>query len=472
MLFNSLDFALFFFVVLALGQALRGVPTLQKLMLLAASYWFYGQWSWMYLELIMASTVVDYAIGLGMVRVRNPRRLLWVSLCANLGLLAFFKYANFLLGNANLAAELVDSTIRFAPLDLLLPVGISFYTFQSLSYTIDVYRGDSPPRRSLLDYSLFVAFWPQLVAGPIVRDGEFFAQLDGDRTVDLERMKHAIGLIALGLLKKVVLADNLALVVDPVYTDPGAHDGWDALIATYAFAFQIYFDFSGYTDIAIGCALALGFEFPKNFAHPYAATSMQDFWRRWHMTLSRWLRDYLYIALGGNRKGPSRTYANLMTTMLLGGLWHGASWNFVIWGGLHGTYLAIERALGIARDGRASDGRMTHLARVAFKPVQAVVTFHLVCFAWIFFRAADLSAATAIVRGIASIATAPSDAQVILLGFVAALWLAHAVNAWRPWEARLTTSRGPLLAATVTVVAVALVVFAPSGTTPFIYFQF
>ncbi|MFZ1391154.1 MAG: MBOAT family O-acyltransferase, partial [Dokdonella sp.] len=340
MLFNSFHFVVFFVVVLALNQSLRPWPVAQKLTLLAASYYFYGQWNWLYLLLILFSTVTDYAIGLGLVKARRPRTLLIISLAVNLGVLFFFKYANWVIANWNAVDTLLGSDLSVAPLDLLLPVGISFYTFQSMSYTIDVYRGDSPPRRNFLDYSLFIAFFPQLVAGPIVRDGEFFTELDRERRVDYTTVRHALVLIMLGYVKKIVVADNLALVVDPIFDATTVQGFWDTLLAIYAFAFQIYCDFSGYTDIAIGCALLLGFRFPKNFNYPYVAESIQEFWRRWHMTLSRWLRDYLYISLGGNRKGSGRTQVNLMLTMLLGGIWHGASWNFVIWGGLHGAYLA------------------------------------------------------------------------------------------------------------------------------------
>ncbi len=308
MLFNSFHFVVFFVIVIALNQSLRRWPGAQKLMLLAASYYFYGQWNWLYLLLILFSTITDYAIGLGLVKVRRPRQLLIISLIVNLGVLFFFKYVNWAIGNWNDVDSMLGTGLTLSPLDLLLPVGISFYTFQSMSYTIDVYRGDSPPRRNFLDYSLFIAFFPQLVAGPIVRDGEFFHELDRDREIDFATVRQALVLIALGYVKKVAIADNLAAIVEPVFDATVAQGFWDTLLAIYAFSMQIYCDFSGYTDIAIGCALLLGFRFPKNFNYPYVAESIQDFWRRWHMTLSRWLRDYLYISLGGNRKGPSRTH--------------------------------------------------------------------------------------------------------------------------------------------------------------------
>jgi alginate O-acetyltransferase complex protein AlgI len=466
MLFNSLEFPVFFALVLVLNRLLRGSPTLQKLMLLCASYYFYGQWSWIYLALIVASTLTDYAIGLGLVKVRNPRRLMIVSLLVNLGFLAFFKYANWLIANWNGAAALAGSALTIQPLDILLPVGISFYTFQSLSYTIDVYRGVAPPRRNLLDYALFVAFWPQLVAGPILRDTEFFAQLDGDKRVDAARVQRGMALMLFGFLKKVVLADNLALYVDTVYRAGAQPGAWDALCATYAFAFQIYFDFSGYTDIAIGAALLLGFEFPPNFAHPYGAQSIQDFWRRWHMTLSRWLRDYLYVSLGGNRKGPGRTYVNLMLTMLLGGLWHGANWTYVVWGGLHGAYLAFERAF-------LSRWRWWQREHWAMGVLRTLVTFHLVCLAWVFFRASDLASAGAILHAIAELPRqAPDLVQLRILAALAALFLVHQLSARYDWHGKVAESRGPAFVATATAVLLALILLTPAHTVPFIYFQF
>jgi len=465
-LFNSFHFVVFFVVVLALNQSLRPWPVAQKLTLLAASYYFYGQWNWLYLLLILFSTVTDYAIGLGLVKARRPRTLLIISLAVNLGVLFFFKYANWVIANWNAVDTLLGSDLSVAPLDLLLPVGISFYTFQSMSYTIDVYRGDSPPRRNFLDYSLFIAFFPQLVAGPIVRDGEFFTELDRERRVDYTTVRHALVLIMLGYVKKIVVADNLALVVDPIFDATTVQGFWDTLLAIYAFAFQIYCDFSGYTDIAIGCALLLGFRFPKNFNYPYVAESIQEFWRRWHMTLSRWLRDYLYISLGGNRKGSGRTQVNLMLTMLLGGIWHGASWNFVIWGGLHGAYLAVERSIQKRFPGWNSDRKIMRAFRVA-------TTFHLVCFAWIFFRADNLAAAGRILSSLATVTSA--DFQVdrhlglaLLLAMLASLqFIGHA-----GFKRRIAESEGPLFVGALTASILAMIWLTPAASAPFIYFQF
>ncbi len=467
MLFNSFHFVVFFVVVLALNQSLRRWPGAQKLMLLAASYYFYGQWNWLYLILILFSTVTDYAIGLGLVKVRRPRQLMILSLIVNLGVLFFFKYANWAIGNWNAVDSMVGAGMTLSPLDLLLPVGISFYTFQSMSYTIDVYRGDSPPRRNFLDYSLFIAFFPQLVAGPIVRDGEFFHELDRDRSIDFSGVREALVLIALGYVKKVAIADNLGSIVDPIFDASTVQGFWDTLIAIYAFAFQIYCDFSGYTDIAIGCALLLGFRFPRNFNYPYVAESIQDFWRRWHMTLSRWLRDYLYISLGGNRKGPSRTRISLMLTMLLGGLWHGASWNFVIWGGLHGLYLAIERVIHKRWPGWNRDSRSMRCLRIFF-------TFHLVCFAWIFFRAHDLDGVGRVLAGLGQFSMAGFDADrhLPLVTLLTGLGWAQILGNDSGLKRRISDSEGPLFIGTITAAMLVLIWFAPTTAAPFIYFQF
>lgn len=467
MLFNSLHFVVFFVIVLALNQGLRPWPTAQKLMLLAASYYFYGQWSWMYLGIIVYSTLLDYSIGLGMVRVARPRYLLLLSLFTNLGLLAFFKYANWLIDNWNVASTAVGFSLQVTPMDIVLPVGISFYTFQSLSYTIDVYRGISRPRRNLLDYALFVSFFPQLAAGPIVRDYEFFKELDGDKHVGAAQVQRALVLIAFGFAKKIVFADNLALYADAVFANPAQHGFWDSLLAVYAFAFQIYCDFSGYTDIAIGLALLLGFRYPQNFNYPYFADSVQEFWRRWHMTLSRWLRDYLYISLGGNRHGNLHTYVNLLLTMLLGGLWHGASWNFVIWGGLHGGYLAFERAVLFRLPFWNAD-------TVIMRVLRWLLTFNLVCFAWIFFRAKTFGDARTLIGNIAG-AAAPAfdaDAHLPMLLLLLAMLAVHLLGGWKGFKEWLGRERGPLFAATLAAIGLLLIWFTPAATTPFIYFQF
>ncbi len=431
-------------------------------MLLIASAYFYGQWNWLYLFLIYTTVIVDFTIGRHIYRRMHPRGALLVSLVVNLGILSFFKYGNFFGSNIVDTLNWLGLDARWSGLEVLLPVGISFYTFQSLSYTVDLYRRQLEPRKNLRDYALFVTFFPQLVAGPIVRASEFFRELDNTLHVSRRSMQTGISLVFIGLVKKVVLADNLAPIVEQAFSDPSAVSGWQLLIALYAFAFQIYFDFSGYTDIAIGVARTLGFRFPRNFNHPYTAFTVQDFWRRWHMTLSRWLRDYLYISLGGNRKGRYRTMANLMITMLLGGLWHGASWNFVVWGGLHGTYLAIERLLGRWLNFRLPPA------------LHWFITFQLVCFAWIFFRADSFSSSQLIISKIAHLGAEPLLAgvetyQVVLL---ALLLGAHWAGARLRLRERFYTAKPLTWGLIAAILLTTLLIWAPSESAPFIYFQF
>jgi alginate O-acetyltransferase complex protein AlgI len=381
MLFNTVQFFVFFTIVLALFYTLpQGA---RKYLLLIASYVFYATWNVAFVPLLAAITIVDYCAALWMVRVQSGQRrkaFLILSLAVNLGFLGFFKYYNFLAGM--LAGFFRQQTDAFA-LSIILPIGISFHTFQSMSYVVDVYRGEQKPVRSLVDYALFISFFPQLVAGPIVRAHEFFADFYNWRHPVTEERLRGVLWMALGLAKKMALADQFASIADSYFGNLAAHPGAAAAWSgTGAFAMQIFFDFSGYTDMAIGMALLLGFHFPINFRRPYLAFSVTDFWHRWHISLSRWLRDYLYIPLGGNRGGALKTYRNLMVTMLLGGLWHGASWNFVIWGGYHGALLSIERAAGRKR--------FLDSPGAAMYPLRAVLTFVLVCVGWVFFRAVNL----------------------------------------------------------------------------------
>ncbi len=385
--FNSLEFGVFFAIVFSLYLVLprRG----QNRMLLVASYVFYGAWSWKFLSLIAISTGVDYLVGRALGRSTSPQRrkqLVLVSLATNLGILGFFKYAGFFAGSLQELFAGFGITLPAFALDVVLPVGISFYTFQTLGYSIDVYRGRVAPADDFLDFALYVAFFPQLVAGPIERAGRLLPQILSAREVTAERLGSGSWLILWGLYKKVVIADNLALLVDLVYGRGSEPVAGEVLVATWAFAFQIYCDFSGYTDIARGLARVMGFDLMLNFRLPYAATSPSDFWRRWHISLSTWLRDYLYISLGGNRRGSARRTQNLMITMLLGGLWHGAAMPFVIWGAYHGICLIAHRALAPALE------RLTPTAapgRVAWHALRVLVTFHLVCLGWLIFRSAD-----------------------------------------------------------------------------------
>ena len=384
MLFNTAPFFLFLFIVLA---AFYLCPrAFRKYILLAASYWFYASWNPKFILLLLTLTVVDYTAAIWIERTTpGPRRraALIFSLATNLGFLGFFKYYNFLAANLALATGRPGGSFF---LNVILPLGISFHTFQSISYVVDVYRGEQQAVRNPIDYALFICFFPQLVAGPIVKAKDFFRDLWNWNPPNADDVSRGIFMITLGLVKKMAFADQFAKVANAYFNNPAAHpDALAAWSGVIAFGMQIYFDFSGYTDMAIGIAKLLGFHFPPNFARPYLASSITAFWRRWHISLSTWLRDYLYIPLGGSRSSNTATYQNLMLTMLLGGLWHGASWNFVIWGGYHGALLAIERFF---RGTRKLDQSWSLLY-----PLQAVLTFVFVMIGWVFFRAADFSAA-------------------------------------------------------------------------------
>jgi len=385
-LFTSLHWAIFLlgaFIVYHLIPRQH-----RRWMMLVASVYFYASWNARFLALIGLQILVDWCCGQALSRTRATSRRKWIvaiSIVVNLSSLCVFKYYGFF------ARSLAALGIHLPPVELTLPLGISFYTFESMSYTIDVYRERLKPVKSPLHLALFVTWFPHLIAGPIIRPSEFVPQLSSQRDVTRERFVSGLSLMMIGYGKKLLIADWLAKVVEPVFATPSAYTSLELLVAVYAYAFQIYCDFSAYTDIARGASRWFGIELPENFDAPYLALSITDFWRRWHMTLSHWLRDYLYIPLGGNRRGPARTYVNLFLTMLLGGLWHGASWTFVVWGGLHGLYLAVERLLGV----RVSESR-TLLGRVG----RRVLTFHLVCLAWIFFRARTFGAAFEILRGI------------------------------------------------------------------------
>ncbi len=393
--FHSKDYGFFLVTVFSLFWLVAGRRRPRNAVLLLASWFFYASWKAPYLALILGSTLLDWWAGGVLARLpaedpacrRTRRWVLLASLAGNLGALAVFKYYNFF--RANFEDLFAGFGIHLPASELALPVGISFYTFQTLSYTIDIYRGELKPARNLREFALFVAFFPQLVAGPIVRAKDFLPQLERRPFLDVENLKRGLYRIAEGLGKKVLIADVLAVhLVDPVFA-PGSQAGpLHSLLGVYGYAMQIYCDFAGYSDIAIGSALLFGFKIPENFKAPYLARSIQDFWRRWHISLSTWLRDYLYIPLGGNRRGPVRTYVNLMATMLLGGLWHGAAWRFVFWGGLHGAWLAVNRWW----QRRGFGALPGPLGRV----LATVLTFHLVCLAWVFFRASDLQSAFAV----------------------------------------------------------------------------
>jgi alginate O-acetyltransferase complex protein AlgI len=366
----------------------------QNRFLLVASYFFYGWWDWRFLCLMIASTVIDYFIAIKIADTEDPRvrRLsLTLSLVINFSILGFFKYFNFFTDSFATALSTLGFHASIPFLKIVLPPGISFYTFQEVAYIVDVYSGKLPASRSFLDYGLFISLFPHLIAGPIQRPSHLLPQVQKPRQWDSEKGFDGMLLILEGLFRKCVIADNCALIANAAFGGSlGKPSFLVGLLGMYAFAWQIYGDFSGYSSIARGCAQLLGFHFMVNFRQPYLAENIQDFWRRWHISLSTWLRDYLYIPLGGNRHGERKTYRNLMLTMLLGGLWHGANWTFVIWGGIHGGALAVERTFtnwGMPRIG------------LVWKWLKRILVFHVVCLAWIFFRAQSLRAAWAMLRG-------------------------------------------------------------------------
>jgi D-alanyl-lipoteichoic acid acyltransferase DltB (MBOAT superfamily) len=460
MLFPTVTFAVFFMIVLPVSWALMRTQPAWRAFILIASYVFYGWWDWRFVFLLLASTVVNHVLAVGIFRAeRVPVRkaLLALAVAFDLGILAYFKYANFFLSS-------VDNVLGTSWLaNVTLPVGVSFYTFMAISYVVDTYRRQVEPA-SFARFAVFQAFFPHLVAGPIVRASELLPQLERPRDPRRVDTSRAFFLIVSGLFLKVVIANHLAThVVDDVFAAPDRHSSLEVLVAVYGYAVQIFADFCGYTNIAIGVALLLGFEFPQNFNSPYAAVSLQDFWRRWHMTLSRWLRDYLYIPLGGNRKGRLLTYRNLILTFVLGGLWHGAAWTFVAWGAIHGLWLSLERVVGWRPSSRLGMW------------VGRLVTFHVVCFAWIFFRADSFTRAGQVLErlvsawGQGSPLVTTSVVLAILVGIVGQYVRPTAVTGLLRAFGRLpAVAQG----ACVGVALVLINTLGPTGVAPFIYFRF
>ena len=467
MLFNSYEFIFLFLPLVLVGYYVIFRGRLRLPFLTLASYLFYGWWDYRFCGLMLFSTLFDFAAGrvIGGARTARSRRAwLVASVVVNLSLLGFFKYFNLLADTLNRLGELLGAGHPLLPLlKIVLPAGISFYTFESMSYTIDVYRGIIPPQRSLWSYLFFVSFFPHLIAGPILRYRDMAEQMER-RTHSVELAARGATLFVLGLAKKVILADAVAPLAEAVFglRHPGLADAW---LGALAYTMQIYFDFSAYSDMAVGLGMLFGFRLPQNFNSPYKADSITDFWKRWHMSLSTWLRDYLYIPLGGNRGGPLRTYVNLFLTMLLGGLWHGANWTFVLWGAFHGTALAVERARG----GRLwPAGAPPLLARGT--------TFLLVVVGWIFFRCPHLSGAFEILGGLAGAngvaSRLPGGAgewTISLIALPACLglvWLAP--NSWA-----LRLRAGPLfLVALVALFLLCVAVMLVNASSPFLYFQF
>jgi alginate O-acetyltransferase complex protein AlgI len=454
--------------------------TRQNLLLLGASYFFYGWWDWRFLGLIAISTVVDYHCARAIERSEDPRLrrlLLVISLVVNITFLGFFKYYNFFADSLvrslrALGIEGVHPTL----LAVVLPPGISFYTFQEVAYIVDVSRRRLKAADSFVDYALFISLFPHLIAGPIQRPSHLLPQVQQERTFDAGRFFDGLMLILSGLFRKCVVANNCALVANAAFSGRlGGPNLYVLALGTYAFAWQIYGDFSGYSDIARGSAQLLGFHFMVNFRQPYLAASLQDFWRRWHISLSTWLRDYLYIPLGGNRRGALTTDRNLMLTMLLGGLWHGANWTFVIWGGLHGVGLALERRFrhgAVASPADAEGGRPSWFGVTLW--LRRVLIFHLVCLAWVFFRAESLGQAVALLSGVTVLGWRPE--YLIALKFLALMILPLAlidlVNEARGEEYLFERRAAPRRIVVAGLLLVALTFFSGNELNAFIYFQF
>ncbi|PLX45172.1 MAG: membrane-bound O-acyltransferase family protein [Deltaproteobacteria bacterium] len=471
MLFNSFEFLVFFIAVILVSLLLREKGEWRVFFLFIASCYFYMCWNWKFLFLILFSICLDYTVGWRIYiseSITVRKRWLAVSLTGNIGCLAVFKYYNFFAENIASFFSGIGLTLPLPHWNIILPVGISFYTFQTLSYTFDIYRGELRPKKNFLHFATYVAFFPQLVAGPIVRARDFLPQLEKVwRFSDKEAMSGAAQIIQ-GLFKKVLIGDALAAaLVDQAYSYPGSFSGVTLLLATYGYAMQIYCDFSGYSDIAIGCARVLGFRLPVNFNRPYMATSVTDFWRRWHISLSTWLRDYLYISMGGNRKGRVRTYINLMVTMLLGGLWHGAAWNFVLWGGAHGFFLVAERFLGRWINlKKVGNSHMAILAR-------RLLTFHIVLLGWVLFRAKDLQTVKVVLWRIITFAEGLDGVGVhfllpLLVGYflhLSPLSLKDLISK------RFVEANGFLQGALISLFIFAVMLIMGDNA-PFIYFQF
>jgi len=467
MLFPTFPFLIFFAAVGLLCAQLERFPQRRTYVLVIASYIFYGCWNWRFCFLLAGSSLWTFGAGRLLEHYPEPGRRRWIvgiAVAGHLLLLGFFKYFDFFVGSVNQAAHALGLTREVPFIEVILPVGISFFTFHGISYVVDVYRGDVAVCRRLADMLLYISFFPQLVAGPIVRAAFFLPQIYRGPVVRIQAAP-ALLMILGGLLKKVVLANYIATdLVDPVFFDPESFGSIDLLAAVYGYAVQIYCDFSAYSDIAIGLAALLGYYFPRNFNQPYRADSFQDFWRRWHISLSSWLRDYLYKPLGGSRFGAWRTARNLAITMLLGGIWHGAAWKFVVWGGLHGTALAIERFLLPNARPRGVFGRALAI----------FIVFHIVCLCWIFFRAEDLQAATLYLGALAHYQPGirqltPFTAALVLIGLSL-----HALPSDLPQRIARRFAIWPdwALGAGMGFGIAGVTALGPDGVAPFIYFQF
>lgn len=483
MLFNSIDYLLFFPIVVLIYYL---IPHQKRwILLLVASYYFYMSWKAEYIVLIIISTIADYYLAIKIYNeIRNkPRKIyLSISLIVNLGILIGFKYFNFISENLNVILNGFQLQTSIPYLDFLLPVGISFYTFQTLSYTIDIYNGKIKPERHLGKFAVFVSFFPQLVAGPIERAKQLLPQFNNVQYLNNENIVNGLRRILWGLFKKVVIADRVAVIVNHIYNDPSQQNGLTLLIASYLFAFQIYCDFSGYSDIAIGSAKILGIKLMENFNVPYFAKSISEFWSRWHISLSTWFRDYLYIPLGGNRVSNSKRYINIFIVFVVSGIWHGANWTFVIWGAIHGGLLLIEKWLKL--DSR----KLSQLSGIN-KMIRVVVTFHLVVTGWVFFRVESIDQAVFILMEIISLNSWQFDIAllsptvgnipvvtipkfILSLFFVCLLIIFEYLFADRKFKAIFFNSPKYLRWSVYYILILTIIIFGNHGNIEFIYFQF
>lgn len=460
--------------------------TLRNIVLLLASYVFYGWWDWRFLLLIVISSAVDFSVGkkIAATEKRTTRKAwLIVSLCVNIGLLAYFKYVNFFITSFIDGFRLLGAELDITPLSIILPVGISFYTFQTLSYTIDIYRKKIQPTENVLSFFTFVAFFPQLVAGPIERASHLLPQFQKTHLLVYEQVKSGLLLVGFGLFKKMVIADRAAVLVNTVYESPSDYKGLEVIIATILFAFQIYCDFSGYTDIARGTARMMGFDLMKNFNAPYFSRSITMFWHRWHISLSTWFRDYVYFPLGGNKKGHYRTYLNLFIVFVVSGLWHGAAITFLIWGAIHGIIIVIEKAIRNTISQDFIDKKSNYLSKFLL----GTMTFTVVCFAWIFFRAETVTDAIIMIENLCK----PADTflfsekgdtlgldrthmmvlWIAIIGLLALEYIGHYKNVYKILQKQHSIIRWSVYVISVYI----LIIYGYYGyedRSQFIYFQF